>query len=96
MNAKTYDNSEKGVLFVNEQKTELAEEKDTTKWADYKGSAEVDGVEYWVSGWRKEVKTGKHAGEKMLSLAFTKKEEKGERNEPKHNPNAKVEGGDPF
>jgi hypothetical protein len=33
---------------------------------DYAGSALIDGVEFWVSGWRAETK----AGRKYLNLSF--------------------------
>ena len=52
-----------GVLFVNDR-------KDKETHPDYKGSATVNGVEMWVSGWRKSTKDGK----KYLSLAFKAKE----------------------
>jgi uncharacterized protein (DUF736 family) len=59
-----YSNELRGVLFKNERK-----EKDTHP--DYKGSAEVGGVEYWLSSW---IKVGK-GGAKFMSLSFTAKEE---------------------
>ena len=40
-----YDNNMTGALWVNDEKT-----KDSQP--DYKGNAEVDGVEYWVSAWK--------------------------------------------
>lgn len=51
-----------GSLFKNEKKT-----KDTHP--NLQGSALIDGVEYWVSGWTKEGKKGK-----WISLAFKPKE----------------------
>lgn len=56
------DNS--GVLFKNEHK-----EKETH--ADRQGSAMINGVEYWVSGWIKQGSKGQ-----FLSLAFKPKEAK--------------------
>lgn len=56
------DNS--GALFKNDKKTE-------EKHPDYKGSAMVDGVEYWLSAWVKDGKNGK-----FMSLAFELKKEK--------------------
>jgi len=53
-----------GSLFVNSKK-----EKDTHP--DRNGTALIGGVEYWVSGWIKETKSG----DKWLSLAFKPKEE---------------------
>lgn len=54
------DNS--GSVFVNDRK-----EKDTHP--DRQGSAMIDGVEYWISGWLKTSAKGP-----FLSLAFKKKE----------------------
>lgn len=54
------DNS--GSVFVNNRK-----EKDSHP--DRTGTAMIDGVEYWVSGWIKQGKNGQ-----FLSLAFKKRE----------------------
>jgi hypothetical protein len=54
------DNS--GAVFVNDRK-----EKDTHP--DRSGSATIDGVEYWVSGWLKKSRDG----QPFLSLAFKRK-----------------------
>ena len=51
-----------GALFRNDKK-----EKETHP--DYTGSAKVDDIEYYISGW---VKTSK-GGQKYMSLAFTPK-----------------------
>ena len=59
-----YDNNNSGAIFKNDK-------KQTDKHPDYRGSAEVDGVEYWVSAW---IKTSK-AGAKFMSLSFTVKDE---------------------
>jgi len=53
-----------GSMFVNTKK-----EKDTHP--DRNGTALVGGVEYYVSGWIKETKSG----DKWLSLAFKPKEQ---------------------
>jgi hypothetical protein len=55
------DNS--GSLFKNDKKS-------SDKHPDRKGSAMIDGVEYWVSGWVKQDKNGNP----WMSLAFQKKE----------------------
>lgn len=53
-----------GSLNKNHKKTE-------PKHPDYRGNANVDGIEYWLSAW---VKTGQD-GNKFLSLAFREKDE---------------------
>jgi len=57
-----YDNNLRGVLFPNDKA------KDTQP--DYKGSCEIDGVEYWVSGWKKLSKSQKP----FMSLSFQAKD----------------------
>jgi hypothetical protein len=68
MAQKQYDNSNSGALFKNEK-------KENDKHPDYKGQAEVNGEEYWLSGWINKITRGEREGEKMLKLAFTPKEE---------------------
>jgi hypothetical protein len=60
---KEYDNELRGVLFKNDR-------KESDNHPDYKGSAQVDGVDYWLSAW---IKTG--AKGKFMSLSFTEKEQ---------------------
>lgn len=52
-----------GALFINDKK-----EKDTHP--DYKGSINVDGKEYWISGWKRT----SNGGAKYMSLAVKPKE----------------------
>lgn len=52
-----------GSLWKNEDRTE-------DKHPNAKGSALIDGVEYWISSWTKETSDGK----KWQSLAFKRKE----------------------
>lgn len=66
----SYDNTNAGILAKNDRK-----EKDTHP--DYTGTINVDGVEYWLSGWVKEGRDGtKMAGRKFFSLSVKPKEEK--------------------
>jgi len=59
-----YDNTNSGAIFTNKKKV-----KDSDPL--YRGSVDVEGVEYWVSSW---VNISK-AGEKYMSLKLTKKED---------------------
>src|SRR5262245_3655007 len=54
---KQFDNTNRGALFRDSNKS-----KETDR--DYSGSINVDGVEYWLSGWTKTSKKGA----KFLSL----------------------------
>ncbi len=58
-----YDNTNKGALFQ-------AKEKKTDKHPDYDGSINVEGHDYWVSGWRKVSKNGNT----FLSLSVKRKD----------------------
>ncbi len=60
-----YDNNNTGALFKNDK-------KETERHPDYKGSATVDGTEYWMSAW---IKTSK-SGQTFMSFAYTPKEER--------------------
>ena len=60
-----YDNNNRGALWKNDNQT-------TEKHPNLKGSAEINGVEYWVSAW-----TSKEGGKKpLVSLSFTAKDQK--------------------
>jgi hypothetical protein len=61
MSYEQKDNS--GSLFKNDR-------KETEKHPDRKGSALIDGVAYWVSGWVKQDKNGNP----WMSLSFKPKE----------------------
>ena len=49
----TYDNTNRGVLFVNDKKENGDKKPDRT------GSLNVDGVEYFLDGWIKKSESGK-------------------------------------
>lgn len=57
-----YDNTNSGALFQ-------AKEKRTPKSPDYSGSINANGVDFFVSGWKKTDRNGKP----YLSLALTPK-----------------------
>ena len=60
----TYDETNRGALFSNK------EHKTSDKAPDYKGSINIDGVEYWLSSW---IKTSKQ-GNKFMSLSVQPKQ----------------------
>jgi len=66
-----YDNTNSGAIFTNKKK---AKDSDPL----YRGSVDVEGVEYWVSSW---VNISK-AGEKYMSLKLSKKD--GQPSVPQH------------
>lgn len=61
--AEERDFTNSGILFNNE-------EKRSDKSPDLTGNINVDGVEYWLSGWRREGKKGK-----FLSLKIKPKQQ---------------------
>jgi hypothetical protein len=70
-----------GSVFPNERKEKEGD-------PNVKGSALIDGVEYWVSGWTNTTKDG---GKKYLKLSFTAKNPKPVEDTPKAVEPAKVE-----
>jgi uncharacterized protein (DUF736 family) len=67
-----YDNTNRGSLFKNDR-------KDDAKFPDYKGSVNVEGVEYWLSAWIKLSKDG----QKFMSLSIKNKNADASLNKPK-------------
>ena len=59
-----YDNTNRGSLFKNDKKTE-------DKHPDLSGSINIDGKEYWISGWSKVSK----GNSKYISLSVRVKQE---------------------
>jgi len=57
-----YDNTNSGVLFPNDR-------KETDKHPDYKGTINVGGKDFWLSGWKKQSKKGP-----LLSLSVQEKD----------------------
>jgi hypothetical protein len=62
--AKQHDDTNRGVLFINDR-------KETDNHPDLSGKINVDGKEYWLSGWTKKNEQGKF---KLLSLSVKPKE----------------------
>jgi hypothetical protein len=61
--SKQFDDTNRGALFKNERKTE-------DQHADYNGSINVAGHDYWLNAW---IKTSK-AGKKFMSLSVKQKD----------------------
>tara|TARA_R110002126_G_scaffold195056_1_gene343033 strand:- start:37 stop:273 length:237 start_codon:yes stop_codon:yes gene_type:complete len=60
-----YDNTNTGLLFKNGQ-------KENEKFADYQGSINIDGVDFWLNAW---IKTSSKTGKKFMSLQAKHKEQ---------------------
>ena len=60
--SQQYDNNLTGVMFVNDK-------QGNEKRPDWKGSLEIDGVHFWVSGWVRQSARGE-----LISLKLEKKE----------------------
>ena len=67
---KKYDNNNSGVLFRNNKK-DVNDPED--KKPEYTGQAEINGVEYWISAWKR---VGKNSGTPFQSIKFEPKEQK--------------------
>ena len=59
-----YDNTNKGALFINERKDKNNPEDQNP---DMKGVLNVDGAEFYISGWKK---VGKKSNKPFLSLSI--------------------------
>lgn len=70
-----YDNTNKGALFVNER-------KQTDKHPDWNGKLNINGTEYWISGWSKQSQRGE-----LISLALGQQvEQQAQRQAPARQP----------
>jgi hypothetical protein len=76
-----FDNTNRGSLFKNDKKTE-------EKHPDMSGSINIDGTEYWISGWKKQSK----AGTGFISLSVRTKEQVRQSSQP--TPKAKADDWD--
>lgn len=62
-----YDNTNRGQIWGNDR-------KETDKHPDFTGSLNVEGVEYWVSAWKRKPDANPKAP--SLSFSIKKKEQK--------------------
>jgi len=73
--SRQYDETNRGALFVNDR-------KESDNHPDLSGKINVDGKDYWLSGWTKRNEDGSF---KVLSLSVKPKEQqqaRGQRQEP--------------
>jgi hypothetical protein len=63
---KKFDNSNRGALFNNRADKKSDEDR------DYAGTINIEGIDYWLSGWIKHSKKG----QKYVALAVKMKEAK--------------------
>ena len=74
MSDRDYDNSNKGVLFVNKKRRKDTKDPNLTGSMCFvvpKGARPGDKIEYWLSGWTKKEADGKF---KLCSLAIKPKD----------------------
>lgn len=69
-NNKEYDNTNRGTLFRNYDKERMANERDTSKWANAQGSLDVYGMKFYISAWTQVIKSGDNKGDKFQSLSI--------------------------
>lgn len=70
-----YDNTNSGALFNNSR-------KETQNHPDFNGSLNVDGVDYWISGWKKKDRNDNT----FVSLSVRPKEARQEQQRPTNRP----------
>lgn len=68
MGQQQYDNTNTGIISRNDRKT-------TDKHPDINGQLNVEGVEYWISGWQKKRKSD---GGTFYSLSVKRKDGQGQ------------------
>jgi hypothetical protein len=79
VSGKQFDNTNRGVLFKNE-------DKQSAKHADYRGSINVDGKEFWLDAWINDIRNGPKAGGKFMSLSIKPKMAQEHRGAPANPP----------
>ena len=85
-----YDNTNTGILSRNDR-------KEQPNHPDFRGSINVDGVDYWLSGWIKEGKDGgKMEGRKFFSLSVEPKQPRADQPRTRAETPAVDDGDIPF
>jgi uncharacterized protein (DUF736 family) len=79
----TFDNNNRGSIFINDR-------KEQDNHPDFRGSLDVEGVDYWLSAWKKTSKDGK----KFLSISIKRKEERQSDQPTRKAPEKKIETDD--
>ena len=82
-----YDRTNRGAIWKNRDKKE-------DKHPDFKGSLNVDGVDYWVSAWKR--KEDAPNNQPALSFSIKIKEEKAEQPAPAKRKNEDIDDEIPF
>jgi len=81
----SFDNTNKGQIWGNDKKL-------TEKHPDFKGDANIDGVEYWISAWKRDPNGNPKAP--SLRFSFEKKQAPSQHN--KSTQFAGTQNADPF
>lgn len=81
-----YDNTNTGVISKNDR-------KQSDKHPDITGTLNVDGVEFFIDGWRKERKDGSGS---FYSLRVKRKDKQGQREEPRRGGRPQADMDDPI
>jgi len=85
----SYDNTNKGALWRNEKKS-------SENHPDFTGSADVDGIEYWVAGWKRKEDASPKAP--LLKISLKRKDESPKKavSSGSRGAHSGKAGGDPF
>lgn len=71
-----YDNTNTGAMFANDK-------QGNDKRPDRRGSLNVEGVDYWISGW---LRKKKDTGEPFMSIKVERKEQRADQRGGQHSP----------
>lgn len=85
--AQEFDNTNRGQIWGNKK-------KESDKHPDYTGTLNVEGVEYWVSGWKR--KEGANEKAPAMSFSIKLKEEGAKQSKPAQQAKAPAKDFDDF